>query len=640
MIEPPALRATYPTVEGCCSLSRFLLDRLTAPGLASRPVPRPVTIMVTRLDRVDGRTAAEAPVLPVGYWRALVFVGPWWWPGLVGCPRCLATRTATTALGPDQNRDSMVSPANEPEMTDAYGPAAMNVVAELVRTELDRSPPPDQATLDRAEDVYVVDTNTLEVDRQFLLPDSLCSVCGPARRDTLPSFTPGDTPISKLGPSTMRTRAVDHGELGHSYVSSRIGLFTEIWHDLQSPFGACSVRLPSRGGAREPAIGRAGTFRDSRSIALLEGLERYAGMLCGGRRRVVRASYSEVADQAVYPPDLGLHPDASYRSENFRYRAFSADLAVDWVQAYSFATGGPKLVPERAAFWGPRADGGPSFFFDTSNGCALGSCTEEAVLHGLRELAERDSFLMTWYRRLALPEVDLRDVSDPELRGLLRRCELFTGHRFRAFVSTMEYGIPSLWLTALGQDPDGPAVLAGAAAHPDPRQALLGGLHELVGLILSIRHSYPERRADVLPMLDDPSRLRRMEDHAMLACLPEAQDRFAFLLNRDTDPIPLAEVAGTVRDDERDIRQDLTRAVESILTSGMDVLVVDQTMPELRRTGMVCVKVLVPGLVPVTFGHLNRRTEHLPRLTESFSPPYSGLGPDPAWIDQVPHPFP
>ena len=74
------------------------------------------------------------------------------------------------------------------------------------------------------------------------------------------------------------------------------------------------------------------------------------------------------------------------------------------------------------------------------------------------------------------------------------------------------------------------------------------------------------------------------------------------------------------------------------LECGFDVLVVDQTMPEVAGNGLACVKVLSPGLIPITFGHVNRRTEHLPRLTDAGLPYVSHLSPgeEPGL---VPHPF-
>lgn len=610
-------------------------DGFLAEHLAGRLGEVPALVLVAELDRLGEHhdTIVEClgtgrPLLFVGTWRSFVYVGPHWAPGAAGCPNCLVTRTANSPFGPDFAGRVLAESGSRDPGACVLGPAVLGMVESYVRA----------AARTGGEDgeVVVVDGQTGTAERRRLLPDSTCPSCGTTTGETVPAFT--EAPLTKLAPTTLRTAELDAETVEREYLFSGLGLFTEVRQDLQSPLGACSVELSTRWGRREPAIGRARTYRSSRTIAVLEGLERYAGLHRGGRRAPVRAAYREIADTAIHPPDLGVHPRESYRDPGFRYRRFHPDTVVDWVWAYSFRRRDRVLVPERAAFWGPRHDGEIAFTYDTSNGCALGNSVEEAVLHGLREVAERDSFLLTWYRRLALPEVDLATAPEP-VRALLRKAELFTGFGFRAFLSTMEYGMPTFWLAAEGAAADGPRVLAGAGAHPDPAQAIAGGLHELIGSVMATQHAYPRRRAEGLAMLADPDRVLRMEDHSLLGALPEARDRYAFLLDADHGRLALPDVPGLVTTGS-DLRADLDLAVSGVLAAGLDVLVVDQTMPELRRTGLSCVRVLVPGAVPMTFGHRNRRTVGLPRLTGGAGLPYrSGLA-EGEEVGCVPHPFP
>ncbi|GAB1640136.1 TOMM precursor leader peptide-binding protein [Krasilnikovia sp. MM14-A1259] len=626
------LRAATDVV-GDGFLARHIAARVST---AAAPDAGGVCVLVAELTDVDAHhdTMVECvglgrSLLFVGTWRAMVYVGPWWTPGRPGCPRCLVTRVANSPFGPDLDATAESS-ARDPGVW-TLRPAALPMVERYTRASL-------TGALADPGSVLVVDADAGTAEPQMLLPDSTCAICGRPGSETVPAFTPAHVALTKPAPATLRTARVDPVRVAADYLYPGLGLFKEVKQDLQSPYGACSVELSTRWGRREPAIGRARNYADSRAIAVLEGLERYAGMHRGGRRAPVRAAYADVADRAVYPPRLGTHPVSSYARDDFRYRAFDPDTVIDWVWAYSFRDGGRVLVPERAAFWGPRHDHEVSFVYDTSNGCAVGSSAEEAILHGLREVAERDSFLLAWYRRLALPEVEL--PADGELGSVLRKARLFTGFEFRCFRSTMEYGLPTFWLAAENRSGRGPAVLAGSGAHPDPQQAVTGGLHELIGSILATRHTYPRRRADGLRMLDDPALIRRMEDHSLAGSLPEARGRYAFLLDSGRPAVPLAEVTGTVVDHDPDLRADLHRAVGDMLAVGLDVLAVDQTMPELARNGLHCTRVIVPGLVPMTFGHLNRRTEGLPRLTDGTGVPYdSGLRPGEE-VGGVPHPFP
>ncbi|AWT44908.1 MULTISPECIES: TOMM precursor leader peptide-binding protein [Streptomyces] len=649
--QPRTGPAGPPVVVGRGVLAEHLVRRL---GRDDTPDPdggarfgrsSGATVLVAGLDglgefqdTVVDCLATGRSLLFVGSWRSLVYIGPVWRPGTQGCPRCLVTRTANSPFGPGLEGDSLAESWPHGADVRIWGPGVLRLVEEYVRARLASCKGPAGPADGR---VLVLDGAAGTVEQQTLLPDSGCPNCGSLREDTVPALTPAAVPLTKLTPATLRTGRLPADAVRGDYLYAGLGLFKELRQDLQSPFGACSVELPPRWGRREPAIGRAADYATSRTVAVLEGLERYAGLHRGGTLPPVRARYADVADQALYPPDLGTHPEESYASEGFRYRPFDPGTEIDWVGAYSFRRDGRVLVPERAAFWGPRHDDEISFFYDTSNGCALGNSVEEAVLHGLRELAERDAFLLTWYRELDVPEVAL-DGTSPALDHLLAKSRLFTGFDFRCFDATMEYGVPALLLTAENDSGDGPRLFAGCGAHPDPVQAVTGALHELVGTVLATRDAYERRRPDALRMLADPFLIRRMEDHSTVGALPEARDRFSFLLDRPRTgaPVPLGRVRSTLRTQDADLRADLYAAVSGVLDCGLDVLVVDQTMPELRRNGLHCVRVLVPGLIPMTFGHRNRRTCGLPRLTEGTTLPYRSLLAPGREIGAVPHPFP
>ena len=51
----------------------------------------------------------------------------------------------------------------------------------------------------------------------------------------------------------------------------------------------------------------------------------------------------------------------------------------------------------------------------------LGGSLEEAIFHAILEAAERDSFLLAWYARLPLRQLDLGSSEDPELRLMTER---------------------------------------------------------------------------------------------------------------------------------------------------------------------------------------------------------------------------
>jgi ribosomal protein S12 methylthiotransferase accessory factor len=68
------------------------------------------------------------------------------------------------------------------------------------------------------------------------------------------------------------------------------------------------------------------------------------------------------------------------------------------------------------------------------------------------------------------------------------------------------------------------------------------------------------------------------------------------------------------------------------------VIVVDQTTPEHQAGGFSCVKVIIPGTLPMTFGHDVRRVDGLPRLFDV--PRRLGKRLRAQDVNPDPHPFP
>jgi ribosomal protein S12 methylthiotransferase accessory factor len=73
----------------------------------------------------------------------------------------------------------------------------------------------------------------------------------------------------------------------------------------------------------------------------------------------------------------------------------------------------------------------------------------------------------------------------------------------------------------------------------------------------------------------------------------------------------------------------------------LDVVVVDQSTPELRRNGLHCVKVLMPGMLPMTFGYSFTRLAGLERALRVPSElGYTDRPLRPEELNAHPHPFP
>jgi ribosomal protein S12 methylthiotransferase accessory factor len=630
-----------------------LLATAVAGALAAHPETAGTVLLsvsdgwdTSGVTRIRGRELVALPV-----WTELdhVVIGPAEIPGEPGCLDCytLRHRRASTTAVEDGALRRVHGDRLAERAAPLLGTLAADTVAALVAEEVQAlAAEPVRARTRRA--VLHLRLADLTVTRHRLLPDPLCPTCGHLPDDGAERATIELRPQRKLAPDVHRVcRVVDDlDDLLDTYVDSETGLIRSMHRDTMGGLVIAGAMMPIRShdGATEPGVGRTRSYRTSQMIAILEALERYGGVGPGGRRTVVTGSFAELAPDAIDPTTLGVHPPESYAAADFYYRPFTPEERTRWVWGWSFLREAPLLVPETVAYYHVHEPSGPQrpFLYEISNGCALGSTIEEAILHGILETAERDAFLMTWYARLPVPELDLTRAADRTIGPQAAAITAETGYRVHAFDITMEQGIPSVWVMAVrpdGMSPDLPRTVCAAGSSLVAERAVLNALSELGPILVDLIRRYPQDAADAHRMAADPTLVTTMPDHSTLYGADETFERFGFLFGGG--PVATVDDMPTGEFRSADLSEDLRQVIDRYLGSGLDVIVVDQTTPEHEAGGLRCVKVLIPGTVPMTFGHRNRRIHGLPRLLQV---PYRlGHRSAPLTRDELnpdPHPFP
>lgn len=643
---PPADPATADPVpvHGLRLLGSGTLRRAVRQALRDGPaVDVDVFVVDDRSEDVEAAAQAAAHAgrafLPVYPTPRGVRIGPFSTPGRPGCHRCvqLRERRARTTGTPQRSAlwqglyDGSVRPARP-----VLGPPVRVTVASLVADELRRA---GQGVEGRcAEAVLEVATASLAVSRHRFIPEPDCPLCGRLPDDSPAAGTFTLTSRPKRARDDYRARSLpdEHEALLAALHDPETGLLSSVTvHHHHPMILAGAIGGPLCCGELA-GYGRTFTYPASVSVAVAEALERLGGNVPRARRTVTRASFRELGpERAVEPTEFGLPaaPPDEYAV------AYDPDRPLEWVYGYSFRRDGPVLVPETIAYYGSHGTG---FGSECSNGCALGGNLEEAVLHGVFEVAERDAFLATWYARLPVPRIDPMTSADPMTRVLVNWLERTTGSRLDVFDITMPEGIPALWLMLVDDEvrPGHPRAFCGAGAHLDPERALWSGLVELASVAEATREMVADDTT-AASLVADPDLIRTMEDHLLAAASPDAWPRFAFLYERDEIRSMEAAFPPAARyRPATDLLDDLRYVVGRYLDEGLDVVVVDQTAREQAAVDLTSVKVLIPGLLPMAFGHRNRRVD-LPRLRDL--PVRLGYRTDPLTPEEInphPHPFP
>jgi ribosomal protein S12 methylthiotransferase accessory factor len=566
-------------------------------------------------------------------------VGPLVRPGTPGCSRCADMRRLMA--GHDRKemwelQQRLAVHGGVP--CDAWASrTGLLQVAHLLGAEAQRVLQGSQARLEGR--VFLINLKTLKNSCHFFLPDPLCPVCGRLPDDSSLAARISLKPTPKISTDSYRCRSMDdlNKVLVKDYLDHRTGFLNSKMYDLVAPFADVSVNLPLFTG-NEGAAGRTHCYAVSELTAILEGLERYCGLAPRGKRTVIHDSFRNLADQALNPVKVGVHAKEQYARPGFPFKPFDPDRPINWVWGYSFLQERPILVPELLAYYSLGC--GDGFVYETSNGCALGGSLEEAIFYGIMEVVERDSFLMTWYAQLPLSRLDPYSVNDQELRLMIDRVRAVAGYDVYLFNSTMEHGIPSVWALAKNRKQKGVNLICAAGAHLDPVRAVKSAIHELAAMMLTLDEKFEASQEECMRMLHDPSLVQEMEDHSMLYSLPQAQERLQFLLDENR-PLRTFNEEFKWKAGHADLTDDLQDILQVFRRLKLDVIVVDQTTPETIRNGLYCVKVLIPGMLPMTFGYHLTRVTGLERVLRV--PVELGYAKQPLTLEQLnphPHPFP
>jgi len=313
-------------------------------------------------------------------------------------------------------------------------------------------------------------------------------------------------------------------------------------------------------------IGKGFSENQCTASAAMEFVERFCAQRFGDEP-VVEASYNQLKDKARDPSLFILPGDSCY----------TPDLQLEWIWGYSLTYEEPVLVPANFIFL-PYTAGRPSQYiadFD-SNGLATGNCLEEAILHGLLEVVERDARMIIEYNRLVMPDLE-PDLADEEplarFFGELSSCAI------KAWAKNIatDIPIPSIGIFLKGNCKNKPVYSYAAGCYLSPRIALSRALTEALQL-------YP--RCENYKQWLNSGHISYLYDKS------EKRIKFSALEDLSSD----------------DLKENILSCVAILKEFEAEVIVVD-----LSRKEMVfpVVRVCVTNLQPVVFGQSPRLSQRI-----------------------------
>ncbi|NER34799.1 MAG: TOMM precursor leader peptide-binding protein [Oscillatoria sp. SIO1A7] len=346
-----------------------------------------------------------------------------------------------------------------------------------------------------------------------------------------------------------------------------------------------------RRNVRGRSGGKGKTEIQAKASALGEAIERYSGVFQGYETRRT-ATYKELGAAAIHPHDFLNFSEEQYKTRETwnvectnhfqkvaeRFDAEAEATEIEWTPLWSLTKQEFKYLPTAYCYYGysklPKA-----YCWANSNGCAAGNSLEEAILQGFMEVVERDSVALWWYNRIKRPAVDLASFNEPYFLSLQ---EYYRNVDREIWVLdiTSDLGIPVFAAISRRTDGKSEDIVYAFGAHLDPKIAVQRALTEANQLLPS-----------VLKANSDEAKESKGTDELIISWRQKATVANQPYLKPDEGQVKVYADYPQLASD--DLRDDVMTCVEIAAKEGLEVLVLDQTRPDI---GLNVVKVLIPGM--------------------------------------------
>jgi ribosomal protein S12 methylthiotransferase accessory factor len=376
--------------------------------------------------------------------------------------------------------------------------------------------------------------------------------------------------------------STDARRVGHRVALLRAAARLKRIFQLQAPDAPGLIFL---GGEADPSV--LGSTYDGLPVAGLSGSGlslRKAFESCVGEG-VEYLSQFETAESMLERDSIAARAAALDRhaqrliSKLAQDREEGAVRTLDWIPAVRQSDNGAAWLPADICLRRPNDTRDFSPPFKLGTGCGAGISADDAALHGLLELVERDAASLWWRggrrgRAIAAEERAWADGAD--LIAELRRGA--EGRTSWLLDITTDVGTPVV--AALSSRPDGHGLACGLAARLTKGSAVRSAIFEMCQMELgySVIEAKRRERGDAALNQDDRRHLRRATEFDARAC------DLLRPLGTGTAAIEAEEVSATAS---------LRAIVERLATLGIETYRVELTR---ESFGIPVVRMVAPGL--------------------------------------------
>ncbi|MFA8434849.1 MAG: YcaO-like family protein [Marinifilaceae bacterium] len=383
---------------------------------------------------------------------------------------------------------------------------------------------------------------------------------------------------------------------GLKTISNELGL---LYHIVKMPRLNCDPNMISYGiwpantqylggekfGGRSSGCGY--KWDDAILGTIGETVERYAPAF-PNMEEGIHCSYSELDHKGVHPSEYALFHDEQYKDPRLNVQPFTEDVKLTWFPMRDLTNGETSYVPGQFIYM-PFTRDENWVSINTSTGLAAHSNYYKAILNGLYEVIERDSFVITWMQDLVPQKIKIT----PEIQDYLD-AHYPKHYQWHFFDITYDIEVPTVLGICFGETEYGKFVAFGSSTRISYGESLQKVIQEIGQTIPYFRFLLGEKK-DWHPD-DDYSSIMDFEQHSIFYV--KRQDLW-HIFDKWVNAEP-TKVIDLYENPELTDQETIKHIVGLLKEKNYNVLFKDLTTPDIRQIGFYSIKVFVPQLVPLS----------------------------------------
>lgn len=323
--------------------------------------------------------------------------------------------------------------------------------------------------------------------------------------------------------------------------------------------------------------------------AIMESIERFCGRSISLDCAIKSSAKSLQKNSWIHPSDIAKY--SQYQIDNqwlSHLQDFDENKEIEWALFTEYTSRKEKYIPIDFVLYPSINNGTNGMFFSNSNGMAAHTTFDEAVRRGILEIFERDAIMVHWLCRISpnkifIDRFYLSSFDDANHSIKLLGLEL----------SLLDLTIdttPVVMSVAHGVYDGIQIFICGASSNESYLDAIEGSLEELMFAVGARFSNFDElkKRIEETDLYSIHSPL----DHEALYMRPDMSSSLNFLI-QGNKIVNLKEIEKS--SNLQDVVKDFNK----------DIYYLDVTHQDVHdlNLGISVVKVVIPGLIPITFGY-------------------------------------